>query len=359
MTQMQPHTLVHIGAGNGSDNTENTAWQKQILIEPLPSAAEALRTATKTEPNTEVWELAISCHGNNQPAPFTEYNLADYSGLQADNNLSELYPGIKVMQQHTVTTLTPAALLDKLQLVAQEHNKLIIHANGETAAIAHALAAQGQLTLFAELEINLASELYHQEITAAELSTLLEQEYDLVKSTQNDPEVTVQHWQKNQHKITSNLLQQELTQLQTKLEQSNTQLAEQQQQNKQLQTKLEQSNAQLTEQQQHTKQLQTKLEQSNAQLTEQQQHTKQLATKLEQSNAQLTEQQQQNKQLKNKETTLSDLQKKHIALCEKHQKLQSDHQRVQSRQKLLENELLKAESQIELIKELMFSGNTI
>ncbi|MFH7587452.1 hypothetical protein [Oceanimonas smirnovii] len=266
MTQMQPHTLVHIGAGDGSNNAKNTVWQKQILIEPLPTAAEALRTATKTEPNTEVWELAISCHGNNQPAPFTEYNLAGYSGLQADNNLSELYPGIKVMQQHTVTTLTPAALLNKLQLVAQEHNKLIIHANGETAAIAHALAAQGQLTQFAELEINLANELYHQEITAAELSTLLEHEFDLVKSTQNDPEVTVQHWQKNQHKITSNLLQQELTQLQTKLEQSNTQLAEQQQHTKQLQTKLEQSNTQLAEQQQHTKQLQTKLEQSNTQL---------------------------------------------------------------------------------------------
>ncbi|WP_418139336.1 hypothetical protein AB9R84_11305 [Oceanimonas smirnovii] len=313
MTQMQPHTLVHIGAGDGSNNAKNTAWQKQILIEPLPTAAEALRTATKTEPNTEVWELAISCHGNNQPAPFTEYNLAGYSGLQADNNLSELYPGIKVMQQHTVTTLTPAALLNKLQLVAQEHNKLIIHANGETAAIAHALAAQGQLTQFAELEINLASELYHQEITAAELSTLLEHEFDLVKSTQNDPEVTVQHWQKNQHKITSNLLQQELTQLQTKLEQSNTQLAEQQQHTKQLQTKLEQSNAQLAERQQHTKQLQTKLEQSNTQLAEQQQHTKQLQTKLEQSNTQLTEQQQHTKQLQTK------LEKSNTQLAEQQQ----------------------------------------
>lgn len=63
--------------------------------------------------------------------------------------------------------------------------------------------------------------------------------------------------------------------------------------------------------------------------------------------------------LKEKEKILVELQKKHAVLQHDHQKARYENQQAQLRQMRLEKELLKAEAQIELIKDLMLNDRTI
>jgi len=77
------------------------------------------------------------------------------------------------------------------------------------------------------------------------------------------------------------------------LQESNTQMEEQQQQLQQQTEELQQSNAQMEEQQQQLQQQTEELQQSNAQMEEQQQQLQQQTEELQQTNAQMEEQQQQ------------------------------------------------------------------
>ncbi|WP_417604609.1 hypothetical protein [Oceanimonas baumannii] len=200
MPSASVHTLVHIGAGNGcqlSKLTSNAAPVRTVLIEPLPSHADGLR---RNHPNTEVWELAISCQHNNQPATLFEFNMSEASSLQQPSGLVQLYPGIKTVRQHQVQTKTPAAMMAELNLPEHESHLLIVEANGEETAIVQELAQQGLLQKFKQVKIALPiTELYQNNYAPEKLEQkLISCHFELKQKNTGDPDVHIQQWHFNE-----------------------------------------------------------------------------------------------------------------------------------------------------------------
>ncbi|OYD21133.1 hypothetical protein [Oceanimonas baumannii] len=231
MPSASVHTLVHIGAGNGcqlSKLTSNAAPVRTVLIEPLPSHADGLR---RNHPNTEVWELAISCQHNNQPATLFEFNMSEASSLQQPSGLLQLYPGIKTVRQHQVQTKTPASMMAELNLPEHEFHLLIVEANGEETAIVRELVQQGLLQQFKQVQLALpTSVLYSRESNVEQLQA---SHFELVQEITEDPDIHMQCWQFNefsyqleqQHKALSAQIQaqeKEITQLTAQLQQEQT-----------------------------------------------------------------------------------------------------------------------------------------
>lgn len=235
MPSASVHTLVHIGAGNGcqlSKLTSNAAPVRTVLIEPLPSHADGLR---RNHPNTEVWELAISCQHNNQPATLFEFNMSEASSLHQPSGLLQLYPGIKTVRQHQVQTKTPASMMAELNLPEHEFHLLIVEANGEETAIVQELAQQGLLQQFKQVQLALpTSVLYSRESNVEQLPQQLQAcHFELIQEITDDPDIHIQCWQFNefsyqleqQHKALSAQIQaqeKQISQLTAQLQQEQT-----------------------------------------------------------------------------------------------------------------------------------------
>lgn len=212
---IQLHTLVHIGAGLGGQLSQHQALNASriILIEPLPSQAQYQRNITADMENVEVWELAVSATHNSQTATLTEYNLAEASGLHPASGLLDLYPGIKIVQQHQVAILTPAALMERLQLPIDQAHQLVIAANGEETAIIEALAEQKLLTLFSHIELTLpATALYNSAYDPQAIQQLLcDHHFELQNDNIDISDNRVFSWQLNSLKQQLATAQQEIT----------------------------------------------------------------------------------------------------------------------------------------------------
>lgn len=268
------HTLVHIGAGNGGQLPlyEKLNLSRVILIEPLPGQARYLRQSTANMPNTEVWELAISCEHHNQSATLTEYNLAQASSLHDATGLLELYPGIKVVQQHQVATITPAALIERLQLPTEQQHQLVVEANGEETAILHALAEQQLLTLFSNIELTLPNTaLYNSIYDPQALQQWLSAHcFERKAENTDDPDTSIYSWQRNPLKLQITELSQQKSSLKQQLINSQAASAEQHKVAKAQQAEhkiiQEQLNAKLAEQATHIEQIlaSSKIELTNA-----------------------------------------------------------------------------------------------
>lgn len=237
MTSTPVHTLVHIGAGNGSQlpEYEIMAPARLVLIEPLPTHANSLRRLAASQLNTQVWEQAISCRHNNQPATLTEFNLSEASSLHQPSGLLQLYPGIKTLRQHQVQTQTPAAMMATLNLPKNETHRLVVEANGEETAIMQELAQLGLLQQFKQVQLALpATPLYINEQHTEQLPQQLQDcHFELMQENTDDPDIHVQLWQFNQHsyqreqqqhKLTATIKEQEqhLAQLTAQLQQEQT-----------------------------------------------------------------------------------------------------------------------------------------
>lgn len=291
MTSTNLHTLVHIGAGAGNELAEyrQLNCQKLVLIEPLPAQAEKLRRLTADMPNTDVWELAVSSQGNNQPAMLTEYNLADYSSLHPADNLAILYPGIQATGRHKVATLTPAAVLERLQLPNNEQHKLVVEAPGEEAAVIAALARHKQLHSFSQLQVSLPVQpLFQGSNSPEQLAKQLQQEgFELSGQNNDDPDISIQQWQLNPLKPLVDNLGQQVAEQKATISQLQQQLGEVQKQYQQQQQQHRQVSETLANTEQELAKYKTYFSNRKKQHEAAEQQNSELSKALEEANAQL------------------------------------------------------------------------
>ncbi|MBL1377754.1 hypothetical protein [Zobellella iuensis] len=293
MTSNNVHTLVHIGAGSQLPDYQHLQPQRLILIEPLPAQAEELCRLAADMANTEVWELAVSCEGNNQGSRFTEYNLVDYSSLHPAEGLATLYPGIKAIREHQVATLTPASLMEQVQLPDNEQHWLVVEANGEETAIIQALLQQQQLQQFSRVQISLPThQLYQGAYNPEQLaSELRSQSFELVQNNTDDPDISVLVWQLNPLKIKIDNLNQCITELEQKLAESQTTCSAQQSRLAEQDNLAKKQQEKLAQAQQQNKNLEEQVNSLTSTHTE-------CTTKIAQQEQQLAESQASNTKLK-------------------------------------------------------------
>ena len=206
------YSILHIGAGQAAELDQWLACGAQsiVLVEPNPVLAEQLRQKTAHQPQVKIVEVAVTPElSNNQ---LNEYNVPGVNSLRAATGLKTIFPGLQVINTHTVKTLSPEQLLEKYMALSGQEATLIITAAGEEQAILQALIASDQLKAFNQIEVTTGVEpLFESSVSKHELlSSLQNYGYELTDEIQSDPD-----WVKLQ--LQRNPLKDQIAQLQAEL----------------------------------------------------------------------------------------------------------------------------------------------
>ncbi len=152
--------ILHIGAGTGGDIVGYLRAGPHMvsLVEPDPDALARLHRAVEGHRNLQVIEAAIS------PDPgagsLRRFSFGDLNALRAPTGLAALFPGLEELASVPVLLRDPVTLVEGLiegpgegtAEVAPTH-VLVIEAPGEALAIVSALAGAGLLVRFGAVRV--------------------------------------------------------------------------------------------------------------------------------------------------------------------------------------------------------------
>lgn len=182
--------ILHVGAGNGAElETYLAAKPAHIrLLEPNPPAAKALQLAAANAPSVTVEASALA--GQDGTATLRVFNHASLSSLRAPHELTRLFPGLHLVSEPEVATVSVASLLAGLPFAEGKRNILILDAPGEEGRIVEDLRAGHWFKRFDHVFMYCGtSELYEGSRTANELRGRLEAEgFDVEATLRDDPD---------------------------------------------------------------------------------------------------------------------------------------------------------------------------
>ena len=149
-------TLLVIGAGEGHDIPPD--WQEHyrrlVLVEPLPELARSLRRAFGEQPNVEVLETAIVPDVNaGDTVTLYEFNWTQASSRHQPADLLQLFPGLKTERMRRVSALSPQQLIQEIGLSPEEEHKLILEAPADEGPILAALIESHAYKNFSRIQL--------------------------------------------------------------------------------------------------------------------------------------------------------------------------------------------------------------
>lgn len=292
---MKMDKVIHIGAGTAVDlDGYLAAGAKEIvLVEPLPAEAHSLRQLLAgpkyVEHNIKVLELAVATEL--QADQLFEYNAPSTASLRQATGLKALFPGLKILAQHTVDTVSPEQFIQTYKPAEDETALLVIQAPGEVCGIVQALIEADLLKSFGRVSFTANPEPFYagSKAAGAVLSLLEQQGYEQFEVNEHDPDWPSYVMQRSPLKDT-------IDQLETQLKQSQNELAAEQQAHKEtasaLNNQLQQSQQEQTELGQQLAQQEKQLDAKTAELQKVQDQHAQTAKQLEQARKALTDEQQ-------------------------------------------------------------------
>lgn len=372
--------IIHLGAGRCSEMAAYLRLNPtQItLVEGDSAKAEYLQKKHLSADNIRVIPKVIA--ESSKTVNFYSYNLSDANSTCAPAGLLEYYPGLRLLNNQPMQS-TDICLLLQQQNLQGTNNLLVIDLPGQEADILKALHCGGQLGAFEHLAIYCNQQpLYENEPCATDTQDhLIKSGYNLRQQDLNqDPDRQFNLYQLNPLHTPLQKTKQRLVALekQSNLDQQTLIALQQQLHTQQEHTQAErQAKEQLTAErdnlQQQAAEFEQQLQAQQASTRAESQAKEQLgkecdALKAErdsaihesQSTLQRLEHSQKERQvtectLAQQKSLLGESQNKYAALHHKHQLLLAENTQTQQRQQQLDSELLKAQAQIELIKELM------
>jgi hypothetical protein len=142
--------LIWLGAGQAKEPTGliNQAT-KVTLIDARESACEYLKKQFPLD-HVQVIPKLLTVHGGQQS--FTEYNLPEYSALQAATGLKKLFPGLKIAHQETMASIPLEQFFKELNLTDNK-NVLVADLPDINRAFLEALHKTGELYKFSKVYI--------------------------------------------------------------------------------------------------------------------------------------------------------------------------------------------------------------
>ncbi len=158
-----------------------------LLVEPSPKLAESLRRRAAGEDRIRVIERAITDQAAlNQ---LNEYNLPEAASLYQPTGLRKLFPGLRIVAQHPVTTQTLEDLLSQHSIEAGT-NLLVIEAPGAEMAIVRSLINSHWLGVWSDIWLTAPEDVYYEGASGAEtiLAELQRHGYDLKAEKAQNPD---------------------------------------------------------------------------------------------------------------------------------------------------------------------------
>ena len=349
---MSSAALIMIGAGEADDlpNNWQHAYDRLILVEPIPERAAELRARFANTANAEVVEAAIT--GDAECDEMTTLQIFSWqavSSRHAPADLLNLFPGLEVDRALRVRAITLSDLLESCQLDANADNGLMVDAPGDGHAIARSLIDSQWHEAFTWLRVHeAASGLYANAAGPDPIADALTD----AGFTQNardteDPEWPLLTFSRNRWKLRSERLEADVERL-------TAEIAARDQRIQQLTSELDV----------HAKALDQRTAERDAahhEVEEAKRIAEAEAQRKEAAEARATEL----SETLETHTAEHDQQTRRIAELEeqlkaKEAQMQSqanENADLQRRQELMNEELSKAEAQIDLIKDLLFKQN--
>ncbi|TMM49377.1 hypothetical protein [Sulfitobacter sabulilitoris] len=168
-------TLLHIGSGDGSELPLHiaTGAERIILVEPNPEHVARLGVLAAQADNITVLPQAIAERGTE--AELAVYNMPGLASFTPPTgSLRQIYPGLRISGRHSVETLTPADLRDRLGDMPAPV-RLILDAPGTETVLLTAWQADDTLSGIDDIELRCAAEpAFEGSASCAELCQLLE-----------------------------------------------------------------------------------------------------------------------------------------------------------------------------------------
>jgi FkbM family methyltransferase len=218
----QIDTIVHLGAGRCGELDAYLALEPQrlLLVEADPELAETLQARATDHPQVQVVRAAVA--GTSGPATFFRYNLPGAGSLRAASGLRQLFPGLKLVEEVPVEAVTPGKLLQPLELRVEDENQLVVDLPGEELPVLQALLREGQLHIFSHVQLYCGREPLYEgsEPAARVLQWLKEQGFDLQAEDDSlDPDRPCWTLERNALQMRNRELVAQLEALQGQLEQ--------------------------------------------------------------------------------------------------------------------------------------------
>jgi hypothetical protein len=184
------HALVVLGAGAGDDLVGWRALKPKrlVLVEPNPELARVLAKKIRAQAGEELVIKACVARDSNS-AELRLLSMALESGLYVPGEtLRECWPNIAVTRTHGVEAEPIARLVSGLGLSPEENNVLILDAPGAEVELLQALMASPESRVFSTINVRTAPQpLYEsnacQETVEAVLRSAL---YDLKQAEKSD-----------------------------------------------------------------------------------------------------------------------------------------------------------------------------
>ena len=193
---MQPaalNTLLVIGAGEGHNIRPDWQehYQRLVLVEPLPELARCLRQTFAEDPNVEVLETAIVADVNaGDTVTLYEFNWAQASSRHQPADLLQLFPGLKMERMRRVSALSPQQLIQETGLSPDGEHGLILEAPADEGPILAALIESHAYKCFSWIQLRYpVAGLYHTpEDPESMLQALTDCGFEIESQDRTDPD---------------------------------------------------------------------------------------------------------------------------------------------------------------------------
>lgn len=330
MSQTRPLILIHVGPIRTEsqkliENAGTPAYVFNIQTEEM--VAKAITSGVK-----KVYSVIANQSGE---ADYFTFNLAQFNSFLPATGLKDLYPGLQKLQSKKVKAKTLKQALQSLDSPNFNIGSLIVEQPEDSLNLLASLETDGLLENVSTLWVRTSPvSLYKGMPTQEELIRWCSQhgfeKYDVADV--EDPDFILLEFKQNPLYVPLKAAQDRIVKLDNSKVELRAKLEEATKVNLNIQEKLEKTNQWFLNRKQEA-------EERKEQLDKLKKEYNVLNEKHDQLNLLADERQQQ----------VHELQRQN-------QKLKSDNQQLSERQAQLQNELIKTESHIELIKELMFNG---
>lgn len=342
-------TVIHLGAGRCSelDSYLDLQCKRIILVEADPQQTDALKIRAGGLPQIEIIQAAVA--GYTGPAHLHRFSLPDVNSLRQATVLFALFPGLKKIDRLQVETIDPATLLSRLHLDTRQNCRLIIDLPGVELEVLQVLHQARQLHHFSEIQLHCANQPLYEGSEPAEilLRWLEEQGYDsIIEVDSQDPDRPGWILKRNTQLLRNLEQQEQIQSLQTQLEKIESAYVEARDRVTQLIASQELIQQELNQAKQDRMLLMQQI--SGHELTVQD-LTKSLAKAREGQAQQAVDQQadiQNLTQAKDEQAMLAQQRGERIA------QLETQLEELYSRHRLLNEEMIKVEGQVDLFKGL-------
>ena len=340
-----PDMVVHLGAGQGD---ALALWQrcgaKQIiLVEGNPDQLPILHQ--RVQGIKKVQLITSALYDQNGRFDFQLFNDPSFSSVRQPTGLSYIVPGLQAVGRAKVQCETAEALLARLPIDPEADNWLVIEALGEEAGVVDALLTGPFQHAFSMVVLTAGMEpLYEGSVAADTLVERLKKKGFAVKSANlADADLPSYCLSLDRMALENAALKAQLAEAKAQEDRLNKRLEEAESQHQELAKERDDLKIKAEEWAEAAQGLEKEKTSFSKQLHDTRQEMAQSQQKFE---GKLTE----------AETEAQKLRQKITQLEQANRKLSEEYQRKEA---LIDEEFLKAESQIELIKELVFKDKLV